>query len=281
MARKLWVFGQPGGGQQDFLQFIKCGHCGLVIDQTTYEMSQEERSAYITKIHSAYLGQDENVDDPGWIERLDKQVLLLIQMFGNGIFNKNMRIADYGCGDGKLSEYFRRYYESTVNGNTLNEENPVILKYDKFMRPEGDSTYLLDSEMKPGSFDAIVTCSVFEHLIGKRDIDEVLGLLNNNGILCLHTLVCEEVPCDPDWYYLLPDHVTLWTNKAMDYLYKDYGYSGCAYNIEARMWFFFKDKTQFDKLYANKDKITGTWVFSNNFVDYWKKKPYRQSVFEN
>lgn len=25
-----------GGGQQDFLQFIKCGHCGLVIDQTTY-----------------------------------------------------------------------------------------------------------------------------------------------------------------------------------------------------------------------------------------------------
>lgn len=143
------------------------------------------------------------------------------------------------------------------------------------MCPEGPSDYLLDRDMIPGSFDIVVTCSVFEHLLGRPDVDEIIGLLNNEGILCTHTLVCEEVPQDPLWFYLLGGHCTLWTNRSMGLLFEHYGFIGCAYHVEARMWFFFKSRRHFELLKKKSSFIQGKWVFSDKFVDYWKQKPYR------
>ena len=150
-----------------------------------------------------------------------------------------------------------------------------LLKYEKFIRPEGDSDYLNDEDMKPGGFDAVVSCSVFEHLLGRPDVDEIIGLLNDRGTLCMHTLVCEEVPQDPGWFYLLGGHCTLWTNKSMALLFEQYGFAGCAYHVEGRMWFFFKDRQRFEQLRSKAPSIPGEWVFSDKFVDYWKQKPYR------
>ena len=56
--------------------------------------------------------------------------------------------------------------------------------------------YLSDNEVIPNSFDAVISCAVFEHLFGKSDVDAILQLLNEHGILFLHTLICEEVPKD-------------------------------------------------------------------------------------
>ena len=39
--------------------------------------------------------------------------------------------------------------------------------------------------------------------------------------------------------------------------------------------FIFKDKEKYDKLQNSHKNISGTWVFSEDFVDYWKQKPYR------
>ena len=129
--------------------------------------------------------------------------------------------------------------------------------------------------MLPGDFDAVVSCSVFEHLLGRRDVDEIIGLLEEKVTLCMHTLVCEEVPQDPNWFYLLGGHCTLWTNASMGLLFQQYGFVGCAYHIEARMWFFFKDRRRFELLKERSPLIPGEWVFSDQFVDYWKQKPYR------
>lgn len=101
------------------------------------------------------------------------------------------------------------------------------------MNLDGNTDYLLDSNMQKKAFDVVVICSVFEHLLGKGDVEEIMGLLKEQGIFCLHTLVCEEVPQNPDWYYLLPAHCTIWTNKAMKILYEQNGFKGCAYNLEA------------------------------------------------
>ena len=135
--------------------------------------------------------------------------------------------------------------------------------------------YLSDDEVIPNSFDAVISSAVFEHLFGKNDVDAILELLNEHGILFLHTLVCEEVPNDPDWLYLLPWHVTYWTNSAMTHLYDTWGYVGCAYNVESRMWMFFRSKEQYLKLQDKKDLLDGTTIFSEHFIDYWKQKPYR------
>ena len=110
--------------------------------------------------------------------------------------------------------------------------------------------YLSDNEVIPNSFDAVISCAVFEHLFGKSDVDAILQLLNEHGILFLHTLICEEVPKDPDWFYLGAAHVTFWTNAAMTHIYNTYGYAGCAYNVDARMWLFFKDKEEYLRLQA-------------------------------
>ena len=135
--------------------------------------------------------------------------------------------------------------------------------------------YIADEEVIPNSFDAVISCAVFEHLHGKNDVDAILNLPNEHGILFLHTLICEEVPKDPDWFYLGTSHITLWTNAAMTRLYDAWGYVGCAYNVDARMWMFFKDKEQYLNMQAKKDFVDGTTIFSEHFIDYWKQKPYR------
>jgi len=250
--------------------YVRCEKCGLVLCQTLYEMTSKEWQT-VNEKHKSYQSSDENPVDPNWVERLRSQAKLFADLAATGIWEHDVRFVDYGCGDGKLADYVR----DEIQNRTGNTESWRLLKYDKYMRPEGPSEYLQDADMKSGSFDAVVSCSVFEHLLGRPDIDEIIGLLNGKGTLCTHTLVCEEVPQDPNWFYLLGGHCTLWTNRSMSLLFEQYGFVGCAYHVEARMWFFFKDRQRFELLRSKSPSIAGKWVFSDQFVDYWKQKPYR------
>lgn len=254
--------------------FVKCEKCGLVIDLTAYELDPLIRAEENVEFHVSYQGTDVNIVDPEWINRLEIQSIIFAQLFYEGIFPVDLNIVDYGCGDGKLSDYFIDQYRKFSGGRNEKGLLPNIKKYDKFMNLDGNKDYLSSEEMKRNAFDAVVTCSVFEHLLGGNDVEEIMGLLNENGIFCLHTLVCEEVPKDPNWYYLLPVHYTFWTNKAMEILYEKNGFKGCAYNVEGRMWLMYRNKEMFLKLKTNYKNINGTWIFSDHFVDYWKQKPY-------
>lgn len=140
----------------------------------------------------------------------------------------------------------------------------------------GGKSYYTDENIKSRSFDVVVSCSVIEHLVGMEQIDEFFSLAKPEGTICLHTLICEEVPNDPDWFYLTPEgHCTIWTNRAMSEIYKKGNYIGCAYHLESQMWFFFGDCVRYETLKTTKDHILGTWFFSDQFIDYWKQKPYR------
>lgn len=243
-------------------EFVKCPNCGLVVNQTVYEMDEKEWRLLNLENHF-YQGADENVVDPRWTQRLETQANILLQLFKEGVFKHNARVVDYGCGDAKLSRYFRKQGE--YNGEQ-------ILNYDKFMCTE---EYLSDWDMQKGNFDVVITCSVFEHLLGKRDVTEIFSYLSPQGIFCLHTLICEMVPADPEWFYLLPPHCTLWTNKAMQIIFKQYGFVGCGYHTGGKMWFFFRDEQQFIRLMERACNFMDEWIFSADFVDYWKQKPYR------
>lgn len=92
------------------------------------------------------------------------------------------------------------------------------------------------SEVIAGSFDFLMSSSVFEHLLGNRgDVDKVIGLVKPDGVMGLHTLICEEVPRDPEWHYLLPVHCTLWMNAAMSIVFEKFGFRHCSYNVEAQV----------------------------------------------
>ena len=156
-----------------------------------------------------------------------------------------------GAGDGKLSAF--------VGGDWLK-------KFDAYMaRP--NENYLSAEELTPASFDFVITCSVFEHLIGAADVEKIFALLKSNGTMALHTLICEEVPRDPNWFYLQPVHCTFWTNAAMKKIFTQYDFKACAYHVEARLWFMFRD--------AEKISLPKDFIAANDFVDYWKVKPYR------
>ena len=260
-----------GGGSHDISVYVRCEECGLVVNQTVYEMTKEEWRK-VNDRHKNYQGGNDNPSDPKWIARLRTQARVICGLFRYGVIKRTDKAVDYGCGDGKLSDFILEEYEKQTGEKT---DRPLLRKYDKYMRPNGAEDYCKDEEMVRGTFDFVVSCSVLEHLIGMKDVDDILALVNDEGIIAVHTLVCEEVPDDPDWFYLSPGHCTIWTNKAMTKLYEKYGYVGCAYHVEAQMWFFFKNQEKYRKLQAVYKDIPGTWIVSEHFVDYWKQKPYR------
>ncbi len=253
----------------EIFEYVRCENCGLVVSKTLYEMSHEDWSAFNTKAHKAVFDQkvDYKIVDPSWLKRLETQANMFVNLVNLGIFKDDWRTIDFGAGDGKLA-------------NKINErlKKVWLKKFDAYMEPL-DENYLTKDEVKPQSFDFLVSTSVFEHLLGTQgDVEKIIDLIKPDGTMALHTLICEEVPQDPEWFYLLPVpvHCTLWTNKAMSITYKKFGFKGCAYNLPAQMWLFFRDRNLYLELKNNKEKLQGNYFFSDDFVDYWKVKPYRK-----
>lgn len=252
-------------------KYIKCVNCGLVVSDTVYRMSQEEWEGINVKQHS-YINNGVDEGDPKWLQRTTNQAEMFADLFFRGVFTLQMRCVDYACGAGKISEIF----DECVRGKNPELENK-LLKYEKYTNFNENLSYLREDEMREKSFDVITSSSVFEHLAGKNQVDKILKMLKENGTFCVQTLVCEEVPCDPSWFYLQPVHCTLWTNKAMDYFFQEYGFVGCAYNLKAQMWIMFRDKDVFYRAESEYDseEFKGTWFFSEKFIDLYKNKPYR------
>lgn len=243
----------------DACEYVRCENCGLVIAKTLYEMPRSTWEALNRECHAAYQNTDTLDVDPNWLPRLKAQAEVLSELINFGVLDKNTRAVDYGAGDGKLSAF-------------VSDKN-WLKKFDAYMsRP--NENYL--RELTPASFDFVITCSVFEHLLGAQDVEKIFALLKSNGTAALHTLICEEIPRDPNWFYLQPVHCTFWTNAAMQKIFTQYKFKACAYHVEARLWFMFRDLEKFSRLKTCAEKIFGTWVFANDFVDYWKVKPYRK-----
>lgn len=234
----------------DTCEYVRCENCGLVIAKTLYEMPRSRWEKLNRECHAAYQNTDALDVDPRWLERLQAQAKVLNELVNVGIIEKSARAVDYGAGDGKLSDMCK----------------PWLMKFDEYMaRP--NENYL--TELKPASFDFVITCSVFEHLLGAADVEKIFALLKSDGIMALHTLICEEIPRDPNWFYLQPVHCTFWTNAAMKIIFRQYNFKACAYHVESRLWLMFRDAERILRLKNSE------WILAEDFVDYWKAKPYR------
>lgn len=241
----------------DACEYFRCENCGLVVAKTLYEMPREQWESLNRECHGAYQHTNALDVDPRWLERLQSQAKLLAELANVGVLEKSARAVDYGAGDGKLSDYLAEKISA-----------PKLLKFDAYM---ADENFLPPEKLLPASFDFVITCSVFEHLLGADDVEKIFALLTANGTMALHTLVCEEIPRDPNWFYLQPVHATFWTNAAMKKIFRRYNFVACAYHVESRLWFMFRDAQKFSLLKNSAEKF----VVADDFVDYWKGKPYR------
>lgn len=241
------------------VEFWKCVHCGFVSSKTHFEMSEEEWGQLNVAYHESYQRKGHNADDPRWVDRLYSQAQVIDDVARIGLINEGGQWLDYACGDGQLSSIL-----STDFGR-------VLLNYDKYM-PSGNG-FLGHADIVPRTFDFVITTSVFEHFTQRSHYDEVESLVAPTGVFGLHTLVCENIPQDSNWFYLLPVHCAFHTNKSMSILLRQWGYSESVYNVESRLWLFFKPGARdIGKILeeANQRLDAPRYIYNpEGFVDYW------------
>lgn len=242
------------------VDYWKCEICGMVVSKTHFEMSLKEWEDVNVGFHSSFHGTDECEEDPRWIERLIAQSNTISELTKIGILpepSDELPWVDYACGDGKLVD-------------ALAKKGLKGFKYEAYYA-KGDG-YLSEQALKEKKYGLVINTSVLEYIRELEQIDGIVNLISDSGVFALHTLVCETIPKDPSWFYLLPVHCTFFTNKSMQILFDRWGFKASIYNVESRMWFFLKDNIDsiesiFEK---EKHKLSGEFHFKRGFVDYWK-----------
>jgi len=242
----------------DKVIYLKCVNCGFVSSKTHYEMSLSEWENLNEIYHSNYQGKNFNQDDPNWITRLESQAHIINFLYKNNFLSNNNPWLDWGCGDGKLSDI-------------LLEKDLHLLNFDPYMNK--DKNYLSESDLNKNKFDFVINTSVFEHVRDIETLNNIENLVSNNGVFGIHTLVCEEIPKDPNWFYLLPVHCSFYTNKSMQILFEKWKYQSSIYNVESKLWLWFKDDNKFIQDATNninsflENKLL---YYKKGFMDYWK-----------
>ncbi len=112
-------------------KFIKCERCGLVIDQTSYDMSPEERTEINNTVLCGYQHAQQTEAFLRRDNRIKQQALFVYQVLRTGIFRTDSRIVDYGCATGELVKYVEQLRAES------HEILPSVRPYDKYYRVEG------------------------------------------------------------------------------------------------------------------------------------------------
>lgn len=245
------------------VEYGRCVACGFTFSQTHARMTPATWESLNAASHAAYQGTDADPGDPRWRTRLEAQARVIDDAARIGLLDAEGRWLDYACGDGKLADAL------------ANHHGRMLLKYDRYMgRGAG---YLREDALAPGGFDLVVTTSVFEHLMHRADFDAIHGLVSPTGVLGIHTLVCETVPDDPTWFYLVPVHCAFHTNRSMQVLFEQWGYTSSVYVVDAQLWLWFKTAPGgIERIVGSANARDGgkpKYVFKRGFVDYWKGSP--------
>lgn len=243
-----------------FVEYWKCLNCGFVLSKTHRDMSQGEWEELNEAVHSSFQGTDSAKDDPKWLSRLTKQANVIGRLTELGVIPVDVPWVDYACGDGQLACMLKDKFAIEVD------------KYDRYMS-SCDSGYITHSQMIAKEYGNLISTSAIEHFLSIDSVEEMMSILSDSGVFVVHTLVRENIPCDPQWFYLLPAHVALHTNRSMAILFERYGFEASVYHPESTMWFWFRNSTDFvEKVIREQNElIPGQFFFRNGFMDYWKQ----------
>ena len=241
------------------VEYDRCPTCGFVFSHTHHEMSDAQWEDLNNRWVSQYQGTEENPEDPRWLERMDAQSLVIADMNTLGLLPKGCWL-DYGAGDGKLAAKLLKEHHLTVE-NYEHSSNPA-------------KGYLRAEELKPKDFSLVMHTAVVEHLRFRTQLDSIFNLVRDDGAMMLHTLVAENIPQDPNWFYFLSVHCSFFTNRAMQLLFEQYGYRCSLYNVASRMWVWFKQPIETIRPTIEKANSRGDvklhYILADHFVDYWK-----------
>jgi hypothetical protein len=187
-----------------------------------------------------------------------QQSLMLAVASKNSIINIDNAI-DYAGGYGTLSNILKKYYQINF---------PI---YDPYIYLDTQQ-YLKKSDLN--KYEVVFNSAMFEHVLSRKDLDDVNSLVSDEGSLLIHTLVCENIPRDPNWFYLIPPvHTAFHTNKSMSILMNQWGYLSSIYCPEAKSWILLREQS---KVYRevcsriNQEFQSDFFILKDGFVDFWK-----------
>lgn len=253
----------PGSPFKTMLKvdYYKCEHCGFVASETHRKMSETEWAQLNSSWHHHFANNSEAspTNQPPYAD----QALALMLLSKNNIININDAL-DYAAGYGTMAKVLKKYFGKD------------IFVYDKYVQDKkADLRYIDESELR--KYKLVINSAMFEHVLEREHLDYVNNLVDVDGVLMLHTLVCENVPADPNWFYITPMvHTAFHTNKSMDILMRQWGYVASVYSPQAKCWFLFKNDSPILKDLENTiDSInselqTKYFYYKNGFMDYWK-----------
>ena len=243
------------------VDYYKCENCGFVISKTHQDMSEEQWSDLNKKWHHYFEQNTKNQisNQPPYAD----QALALKILEENGVFTFGGTL-DYAAGYGTLYKFIKKYFD----------EN--ILIFDDYVSNSMENLpYVKRSNLK--KYDLVINSAMFEHILTRRALDEINERVSDSGILMLHTVICENIPKDPNWFYITPIvHTAFHTNKSMNILMDQWGYESSIYSPSAKSWFLFK------KGYKNLNEIESIcssinieiqkeyFLYKKGFLDYWK-----------
>lgn len=239
------------------VSYDRCEFCGFVSSRTHGEMTDAEWFELNAQYHTAYRdASTAPTDDPRWLGRLRAQAAFLKSLCDAGVLTHDLPWVDYGCGDGRLAEYLGGLYVP-------------VLRFDPYVQKP---SYLTAEQLKATNYSVVLNTSVFEHVRSRAPLDEMAGLVGSHGVFAIHTLVREQIPADPGWFYLLPVHCAFFTNRSMQLLFEQWGFHSSLYHVPSRLWLWFRGESypwrQF--LQERLRYPAGEIYYKDAFADYWK-----------
>jgi 2-polyprenyl-3-methyl-5-hydroxy-6-metoxy-1,4-benzoquinol methylase len=186
-----------------------------------------------------------------------QQTIMIKILQENNIIQKKP-ILDYASGYGTLHNILEKYF--SINS----------LIFDPYIRDKSEK-YISKEDL--GKYKTVLNSAMFEHIRSRQDINNVNSLVDEDGCFILHTLVCENVPCDNNWFYLTPVHCAFHTNRSMQILMEQWNYKSSIYCPSSKCWVLLKNERVGIKdkiIKINKEFQENYLFYKKGFVDYWK-----------
>lgn len=168
--------------------YYECDNCKAIVkDKAHYLSANQEKERYES--------HNNNVNDIGY-----QNFTSPITNYVINEFSSKQKGLDFGCGTGP------------VISSMLHKQNYNIVQYDPYFAPNKDAL--------KKTYDYIVSCEVFEHFYNpKEEINKLISLLNNNGVLLIMTLLYNNQIDFNSWFYRKdPTHVFIYRKETIEYI---------------------------------------------------------------
>lgn len=244
------------------VQYHRCRNCGFVSSRTHAELPEEEWNKLNIGFHHAHENQAHEkgepahgINQPPYAE----QAFMLALFQKNGLIQSDAML-DYAAGYGTLSTILGKYFGMHL---------PI---YDRYVQSDDLKIYVENPAEK--SYSTVINSAMFEHVLTRADLESVNDLVAPDGNLIIHTVVCENVPADPDWFYLRPPvHTAFHTNRSMNILMEQWGYRSSLYCPQSKCWLL--HHAGFTEIEPAMNQINSelqcAWLYGKSgFMDYWK-----------